>query len=317
MFKILIKRTFCQKTGNKFDEVLQKLNIKLPKSSKANIEQDQEMKAVDFKFFNNKNDFINFFKKNKEYLLNKPDLYFLFMDNLSNVLYDSNEETATFSDDISELVSLYIDKLGYVEPLFFISFIESLNKLDYYTDNKVWISIESIISKSNIINNIDIRLYYIILKGFQRFFNIKDTTISAEEIFEIIEYNIKIKLKEVKALIFKTKDDLKILDLFTLFAYNLEGSVELYNLFIDKILRPNLTIIKRLNPTYIVNIYSSLVIINKNKLANVESFINEMDEIVKDLKLESGSLESDLFNWSLKYIKLNFNKNIYSSSLLP
>jgi hypothetical protein len=310
MLRFVIRR-FCEGgvRNKKFEEMLHKLKIKLPDGGK---EQPRQPTAeVDYRNFNSKNNFIQYYKENKTFLNENADKYLLFLDNLSTYVYDTDEgPTEEVDSDVSEIVLSYNDKIGNFEPFYFISFLESLNKLEYYGDNKIWIAIESILTKSNLLKFIDLRYYYIILKAFQRFFSIKDTTVSAEDIFELVEYNTILKLKELKDLKLTTKDDLHILDLYILFAKNLEGSTELYNVFIQKIILPNLKIIEKYNPNYLVNIYTASIFIKESvilKNNNFELFLKELDLILqKNKAILNNNINKDFISWCFDKRKIKF-----------
>jgi hypothetical protein len=285
MFKIM------KKYFSSFDEMLKKLNIKLPQ-----VEVKKEPRLVSFKDFNSENDYFEYFRSNIEMLENEQNQYFLFFDNLSTFAF--NYEYEIKGNILNDIVYLYNDKLYSIEPLYFISFIESLNKLEYY-DNKIWITIESIISKSSIVNAIDMKYYYIILKGFQRFYKISDTTVSPEDVFELIEYHTINKLKAVKQIDLKTKEDLGIINLFTLFGFNLEGSDELYMSMLNKVFRPNQQVLKSIEPEQLKNLYTATKLVAKNVTPNVKPFLSELEKIIKAQKLSTdNNIGNDFLQWA-------------------
>jgi hypothetical protein len=286
----VLKYHFCKKS--KFDEMLKKLNIKIDGDGGKRVEIP---KQVDFNEFQTVHNYFDYFGRNRESLVESPEQYFLFLDNLSSFIYNHNDNL--HDKVLNEIVNLYSDTLGQVEYLYFISFIESLTKLEYY-DNKTWIVVESIILKSNIVKMVDMRFYYIILKGFRHFYRVNDTTISAEDVFEIIEYNTIIKLKELKEVVLQHKDDLRLLDLFILFAFNLEGSDEMYSLMVDKILLPNRKVLAKLDTNYLVNLYTSSLLVNKHITKGINGFISELKSIIDKRNLNTiDRVEKDFLQW--------------------
>jgi hypothetical protein len=281
-----------KKYFSKFDDMLKKLNIKLPDNKPI------KHVKVNFKEFNTLDEYFIYFKANRELLKDTPDQYFLFLENLSSAVYKTNETC----ESLDEIVNLYSGKLGKLESIYFVSFIESLERFEYF-DNKIWIVIESIILKSSIIKEIDMRYYYIILKGFQQFYH-KETTISAEDVFEIIEYNTINKLKGLKEIVISTKDDLKLLDLYILLGLNLEGSNELYTLIINKLLLPNLTIISKLEEKDLINLYTASSLISKTITTKINPFIMELTKILNHRDISGlKPPENDFLQWGIKINK--------------
>jgi hypothetical protein len=272
-------KTRIFKNFSNFDDLLSKLNINLPKPKSVTLKPD-----IDYKSVSNLNEFMGMFGKHKEYYSNNSEDYFLYLENFSNFVYESD-----IKPDVSNIVYLYENKMYNLEPIYLLSLIESLNKFNYYEDNKIWILIESILARTNIVREIDVTMYYIILKAFEYFFINKDTTISAEDIYEIVEYNTINKLKKYDKI--KIGEyNLNLIDLYLLFGKNLEGSAELYKNLFEKIILPNIKTISVHKPELITCIYFTAILINDH-VCKIEPYLKEIDKI----KIPSFKSELDDF----------------------
>ena len=271
-------------------------------------------------------DLQNFYHNNKTIVNTHPDKKILFLDyystranQLLNISHDNFNKQF-----LKEIISdIKIEELKSLDNLYVLSLMESLSNLDYYPnmnaeDSKLWISLEYLLQGTNFIKNVSIENYGIILKAFQQFFMINDSTISPEEIYESIEYQLILKLRNeddnLKDII--KMNLFKLIEIYVLFAKNLEGSLELYNLFITKILtKENLKLIDYNN---LVELYFSSIIVYVNvcpKSKVINNFLKDLDEIlIKDNKIRKNEMtleNEDILKWCFNQrnieTKLKFN----------
>jgi hypothetical protein len=175
---------------------------------------------------------IDFFKKDIElslYLLEYFTIY-----KINNCILPESYINDTVYLQIIQLVEKEIFSL---QPLYLLSVIDSFEKLEYF-DFKIWNHFDYLVTRTRFLKNIDILYYPVILKGFEHFFKI-ESSVSAEEVYEVLEYELIFKLRkfEDRALIGNTlltnKKINEIIKIYILFSKNLEGSRQLYSLLID------------------------------------------------------------------------------------
>jgi hypothetical protein len=225
----------------------------------------------------------NFYEMNKNNFEGDIESKLLFLDYYSSYINETGLKSS-FSQSILSNIEEHIPNL---EKFHLLSLIESLQKLDFYDENKIWIRIEHILLSTSFLKTIPITYFSLILKAIQPFFSIKNTTISAEEIFETIEYNLILKLKEESKsnegnLKLENNKITQIVELFVLFAKNLEGSKELYSMLIEKFFTSEdlLTIFKN-NQEYLINMYISTVIL----IENVDKKCKILNKLLSDIEL--------------------------------
>jgi len=190
-----------------------KINLNLLKHKPIeNFNEDKSDEDDDysslFLSFDSVEKFNSYYIKNKVQLENNFEILLLFLDyftdfckkNKHNILIREKEENKTSRDEfnifvaqsntlIDNIVIILEEKLLTLDPFLLISLIESLYKIKYFSNNKIWVKLEYILLRTNLLRNISIDFYYIILKAFECFFNREDSTILADEIFEVVEYN--------------------------------------------------------------------------------------------------------------------------------
>jgi len=131
---------------------------------------------------------------------------------------------------IEKIICVLDNRLLSLDPFLLISFIESLWKINYYSNNKIWIKLEYILVRTNLLRNISMDFYYIVLKAFEGFFNREDSTILPDEIFEVVEYNSILTFKDAEGqkLFKKVNEKLIVFDKnfnYSLDKYKKEGLI--------------------------------------------------------------------------------------------
>lgn len=250
------------------------------------------------KNFNKEEEFNNFYAENKNYIDTNLELSLLFLEHFSDYNYNLSYEkklNKNIENIPIDLLFFNLEKdLLNLDAIYVLSLLESLYKLNYYSQNKIWIKIQYIILKTDFVKNIELEYHFIILKAFQNFFNISETTVSVEEIFEAIEYHTILKLKQIKKYNLDENTMANIIELYVLFCKNLEGSEELYSLMIDKILLQNTQNIFMFNPELLVNIYFSTnmlhistkktkkFIFNRNKNDKLNDLLRSIEKLINE-----------------------------------
>jgi len=254
------------------------------------------------------------FKNNQNIIDNYIEKRILFLDYFSTLI--KNQEIDENSNSkkeemIKELFAgIKIENFKSVDKIFILSLLESLHSLNMYPYeqseiSKLWIGLESLILGTNFLKNISLENYTIILKAFQIFFSIKDSTISAEEIFECVEYQIILTLKPEDPKI-EINNLERYAELFILFAKNLEGSEELYSLFIQKIFtKENMKFIQLNNLGLLVELFFSLICITKY-VCSKNKFINKNSDLHSESKIENNLTINDNIDGNF-FIKKKFN----------
>lgn len=153
--------------------------------------------------------------------------------------------------------------------------------------SKLWIYFEYMILRTDFLKTIHFTNFDILLKAFQNFFMMRNTTISAEEIFEAIEYELIIQIKNHNEKFYPSQIE-KLAEIYVIYGKNLEGSLELYNLFIQKILtRENLKQLSKYSSNLFTVIFFSSVLIktfvipSSNK--NFQKFLESIEEIFENI----------------------------------
>lgn len=272
----------------------------------------EELKLFDNQLFDfETTDELKIFYNDSKLILNKYyDKKILFLDYYTSLVIkektDLDSIDLTILDDI--LNDMSVENLKKLDYLYILSLMESLYNLNYYpfihtNKNKIWIVFEYLIIGTKKFKQIPIVLYGIILKSFQKFFSLKNTTISPEEIFEVMEYQLVIFLKNAKSSKFEIdiKNLNKYAEIYSLFGKNLEGSVELYNLIIENLLP--IKYIKLLDTNSLIGIYFSTILIQKKNFRSkiINNFLIELEnEIHEILKINNTKLtfeDRDVLNW--------------------
>jgi hypothetical protein len=293
----------------KFENFLKLKNLKffyrLPShgiSSTESLNSNLEMFDEKLCELENISELKNFYSQNKNIVDSYLEKKLLFLDYYTNF---ASDEQIDFTRNI--LSEIKIENLKVLENMYILSLLESLYNLDYYpyedsdsNCSKLWIGLEYLIIGTNFINNLSIENYGIILQAFQKFFTIKDSTISPEEIFESLEYQIIMGLKKNKI---ENNSGInpdqnkslksKFVQIFTLFGKNLEGSLELYSLLIEKYLKDR----KDFSLEELVSLYFSSICINmyvcqkakliENFLTNIESDIENRFRKIKEIQAKN------------------------------
>ncbi len=294
----------------------------------------------DLKQLNNINLFIDFYKNYQNPIEQEIDKKLLYMDYLSSYYKNNilsiapNLKSQLYSDVLTvtiQKLNTNTHKLKSLDDIYKLSLMESLMNLNFYPDiggdSKLWITLEYFILRTNFLENIPIENYNLILKSFQKFFVIENVTISAEEIFEKVEYQIILRLKSgLNYDKFSQDQLLSFLEIFILFAKNLEGSREMYNIFLEKILtKKNLIKLSKIsiNKPALIGFYFALININlvvdkKNK--NVKNLLYDMDNLmveyfrqnkiknnIKSDDNEINKTSESVLIWCLNKRNLKFN----------
>ncbi len=277
---------FCNKN---FNDLLSQLNINLPK------EKPKKTKPViDYTTLDSIQKYNNLFERYKEFFETSHEDYFLYLDHFSSYAYKNDIKA-----DVKEIIYLHEKNLDFLDPILVISFIESLNKFDYYDDNRIWIILESVLIKGNIVAETDMAMYFVILKSFQYFFAMNETTVSSEDIYEIVEYNIINKLNKSKPINIG-QSNVSLIDNYLLFAKNLEGSKELYHSIMEKIIIPNFKVISIYKPEMIVSIYYATILINDH-VCDMKKYLKLLDDMEKH---NCDNVTNDMLKWCLNKRKL-------------
>lgn len=289
----------------------------LNSDNKENFFDDDELREL-----TNLKHFVDFYNKNKKFISNELGKKLIFLEYYSEFIekipksklngIDFIKFNKVVSNDVRE-VDLQILKSN---SLFVLSLIESLNKLDFFPGNKIeesnsnnlsklWIHFEYMILRTDFLKTIHFTNFDILLKTFQTFFMIKNTTISSEEIFETIEYEIIIQLRSSKETFLPSQIE-RLAEIYTLFGKNLEGSEELYNIFIEKVLtKENLEQINKFSINLFTAVCFSSVLIqtyivpkSNKKFQKFLSDIKEISEKAPNNELLKKSKEREvLLNW--------------------
>jgi hypothetical protein len=270
---------------------------------------------TDLNLLTNFDSFNNFYSNYENILENDIEKKLYFLDYYSTFIeQEQNLKKFELKEDIYKnladkiYMTLRLAEVKTLNNIYILSLIESLNKMNYYgnTVGKLWITLEYIILRTDFLKNIPITNYSIILKAFQPFFMFKDTTttISAEEVFEAVEYQIILRLKSIKEIDIENLQ--KYIEIYILFGKNMEGSVELYSKLINNLFSAkNLDNLITIYPELFISMYFSSVLIKiyvitrKNKI--FDNFLNTLEEILTT-KFRDKTID-------FKNINLNIEKN--------
>jgi hypothetical protein len=263
----------------------------------------------------------NFYLEHEDYIEKNIEKKLLYLENYSNFNYHNEfiNDDRKFDNNFN-FRKILLNKLQNNEilksdltskPIYILSIIESLYKLDYYEDNKIWIILEHTILRTDFLKNITIDYFYIILKAFQKFFLISESTIHPEEIFENVEYNTIIHLKKNTTYQW-SNININIIELYNMFSVNFEGSLELYHLFIDKILLPNMNLIFQNDLEMFIKIYFTTVMITlqNDKDKKINYFASVLEDKLNDKNSILCKKADQLDNFPLlKWAMSKRNKN--------
>jgi hypothetical protein len=294
---------------------------------KENFFDDEELRES-----TNLKNFVDFYNKNRKFISIELEKKLIFLEYYSEFIenipksklndLDFLNFNKIISKDLSE-IDLQILKSN---SLFVLSLIESLNKLDFFPGNsfedsnshnlsKLWIQIEYMILRTDFLKTLHFTNFDILLKTFQKFFMIKNTTISSEEIFESIEYEIIIQLKNFKQVFLPSQIE-RLSEIYTLYGKNLEGSAELYNIFIEKVFtKENIEQINKYSINLFTAVFFSSVLIqtyimpSSNK--KFQKFLSEMKEIS-----EKAPNNKILKNYKEREILLNWCDMVFKNKSL-
>ena len=254
------------KTVNKMiDDKNDKIEEEITKKSK----EDQEKIGIveNLKTCLKKEDFYEVYSN--DYILFKKDieLNLYFLEYFSKFKIDNCLLPDSYiKDNIFIEIMQFIDReVLKFDSIYLLSLIDSLEKIEQH-DFKIWNNIDYLITRTSMLKKIDILYFPVILKGFEHYFQI-ESSISAEELYEVLEYDIITKLKKIdddrrtilKTLITSKKIN-EIIKIFIYFSKNLEGSQQLYTLLIEYFFnseRFNIYLNERENYSYLISLYYS------------------------------------------------------------
>lgn len=236
--------TFLNKNSNDLESEVENINF-LDRENQANENNEETNLSELLGNFKSFAEFDFYLENNKQKLANENEILLLYFDylaefnlkiknlKLNNFSKDTETEGFTINAEtnltrvsseldrincfsiIEKIINLIEEKLLSLDPFLIISFIESLHKSRYYSSNKIWIKLEYILLRTNMLRNISMDYYFIISNAFEYYFNREDSTILADEIFELIEYNFILSMKETqteKVFLNKLNEDFKIFE---------------------------------------------------------------------------------------------------------
>ena len=157
-------------------------------------------------------------------------LYILGEDMACEVLQNLNShEVKEVLNHLSKLDEISESELNMIMDEFYNQASDSsgLMKPDRTYASKLMKKVETIILKTDFLNQIDLNYFYIIANGFEVFFEQTENTIDAEEIFEKIEFCFLKNFQNSK------NSFSEISKIFFCFIKNLEGSKDFYELIFD------------------------------------------------------------------------------------
>jgi hypothetical protein len=283
------------------------------------------------------NDFQNYFdfyhSYNHKLIINSHlEKKLLFIDYLSTYLekdfYKNNKKFDTFSEFLREIIlTIQISELKQIQSIYVISLIESLSNLLYYPSyfkdsGKIWIALENLILSTNFLNNLELSHFYLILRCFEFFFQLEDTTVNPEELFESIEYHLIKLLKNQQINLKNNYELIELAKIYIVYGKNVEASLEFYESVIDILSdKYNIKFLDKSHRSLVVELFFSTLLIREKvcRGKKIEEFIKLLDEksteyekvnenIIKEYKL--GSEHLDMLDWTKKKLLMVKNKKI-------
>lgn len=218
-----------------------------------------------------------------------------------------NKNVENFVDFIENLeilmeneINVLAEQFGELDGIHLLSLMESLAKLSLTRNMKIWIKLEAVVLKTQFLNLINIDFFPLIAESFQIFFEISDSTINVEEIFEEIELKAILRFENNNDLENLSLD--KAIHLFVVFAKNLEGSKDFYEHLLKKFLSAkNLSrILNDKENSAVLLFATNLIEKSVYKSKNLKVFKNLLESQINSVKFENGSKIDGFLNKIIK-----------------
>lgn len=293
----------------KVKEILQNNNPFTLNSSKNTDSQESRVKgflntddlAQTLKQFTTYEQFRSFLSQNTQELQQDMQLSLLYLDFLA----DMHNKTPSQSDVsfASPLIDSLTESLSVMDPFYIVSLIESLSKLQHNRQDKIWLKLQYLILRTDLVSKLDLKMHKIILKAFEGFFayKVSSGTVDPEEVYEKVEYEILLRTANTKESL------LDCCEVFLLFGKNLEGSSALYLKLLERIYFGLEEIFTKDKVLYVQIYYTTILIqdfvfYRKNRLERVlkqqeKLIISKFDDFVKGIT--HNELYITMAIWSL------------------